>query len=191
MPYSCNRSSRSSLDAVASTSDAPAALASWMAARPTPLAPAWISTDSPACRWPNSNRQSSAVPNSIGTAAASSIDSPSGMANTSRRRHAGQLGVAAGTHGGDDGLADDEVAHAVADLPDRPGGLVADDVRDRGQLAAGSVQEVAALDGDGPDLEDDPARPQLRIGHVHVLEHLGPTSGREYAAAFTPGATGP
>ena len=39
------------------------------------------------CRWPNSNRQSSAVPNSIGTPAASSIDSPSGIGVRRRRRH--------------------------------------------------------------------------------------------------------
>ena len=44
-----SRSSLSSVDAVASTV-APARLASWMAAMPTPPAPAWISTVSPACR---------------------------------------------------------------------------------------------------------------------------------------------
>ena len=58
---------------------APARLAIWMAAMPTPLAPAWMSTLSPACRRPNSNRQSLAVPKGTGTQAASSVDSPSGM----------------------------------------------------------------------------------------------------------------
>ncbi len=62
-------SSRASLDAVASTR-APARLASWMAARPTPEAPAWTSTVSPALRRPNSNRQSWAVPKATGMTAA-------------------------------------------------------------------------------------------------------------------------
>ena len=58
---------------------APARLASWMAAIPTPLAPAWISTVSPAWSRPNSNRQSSAVPNGTGTHAASSVVRPAGI----------------------------------------------------------------------------------------------------------------
>src|SRR5215211_5848821 len=76
-PYSCRRSSFSSLDAVASTV-APARLASWMVASPTPLAPACTRTVSPGCRCPNSNRQSSAVPHGTGTHAASTMSSPSG-----------------------------------------------------------------------------------------------------------------
>ena len=46
---------------------------------PTPPAPAWISTVSPAFSLPNSKRQSSAVPNGTGTAAASSVVTPSGI----------------------------------------------------------------------------------------------------------------
>src|SRR5918994_1606417 len=61
---------------------APPPLASWTAARPTPPAPAWMSTVSPGCRPPNSNRQSWAVANSIGTPAASRTDSPSGSGHT-------------------------------------------------------------------------------------------------------------
>ena len=45
-PSASRRASFSSLDAVASTV-APARLASWIAARPTPPAPAWMSTVSP------------------------------------------------------------------------------------------------------------------------------------------------
>jgi len=47
---------------------------------PTPLAPAWTSTVSPGCSRPNSNRESSAVPNGTGTQAASSVLRPGGMA---------------------------------------------------------------------------------------------------------------
>jgi hypothetical protein len=61
---------------------APAALASWMAASPTPPAPACTRTVSPACSRPNSNRQSWAVANSIGTPAACSTVSPSGSTHT-------------------------------------------------------------------------------------------------------------
>jgi hypothetical protein len=41
--------------------------------------PAWISTVSPVVRCPNSNRQSSAVPNAIGTQATASMSAPSGI----------------------------------------------------------------------------------------------------------------
>ena len=70
--------SRSRLDAVAITV-APARLASWIAATPTPPAPAWMSTVSPDCRWPNSNRQSWAVPNATGTHAHFTRSAPSGI----------------------------------------------------------------------------------------------------------------
>ena len=58
---------------------APARLASWMAATPTPEAPAWTRTVSPAFRRPASNRQSSAVPKVTGIAAAFLTSKPSGM----------------------------------------------------------------------------------------------------------------
>ena len=70
-----------------------------------------------------------------------------------------------------------------------PGGLVPDDVRVGGQHAAGPVEEVAALDAHRLDLEDDPARPQLRVGHVDVLEHLGP-AGPGVGSGFHAGASG-
>ena len=170
-----SRPRRSSLDAVASTV-APAALASWMAARPTPPAPAWTSTVSPARRWPNSNRQSSAVPYSIGTPAACSRERPSGTAQVAAGRHAHQLGVRA-------------VAHAwprragrrakpstpVADLADDAGGLVADDVRRGGQDAALAVEQVAALHADGGHVDEERRRAGAAgLGHLLVAEHLGP-----------------
>jgi hypothetical protein len=74
------RASFSSLPAVAITV-APARFASCTAAIPTPLAPAWIKTVSPFWSRPNSKRQSSAVPNGIGTHAATSTASPSGTTN--------------------------------------------------------------------------------------------------------------
>ena len=57
---------------------APARLASWIAAVPTPLAPACTSTVSPAFRWPAWNRQSSAVPNATGITDALPMSNPSG-----------------------------------------------------------------------------------------------------------------
>ena len=71
----------SELDAVAITV-APAFFASWIAAMPTPPAPAWISTVCPAFNPPALNRQSCAVANATGTQAASAVASPSGMAQT-------------------------------------------------------------------------------------------------------------
>jgi hypothetical protein len=59
-------------------------LASWIAAVPTPLAPAWISTVSPAFRWPNSNKQSSAVPNATGITEASLGLNPGGIGQALR-----------------------------------------------------------------------------------------------------------
>ena len=103
-PSSPSRSSRESLEAVASTR-APARLASWMAAMPTPLAPAWISAVSPACRRPNSNRQSSAVPKGTGTQAASSVVTPVGDRPAERLAHRPELGVRPVEAHGDDPVA--------------------------------------------------------------------------------------
>src|SRR5205085_1248601 len=61
-----------------------ARLASWMAAKPTPPAPAWMSTVSPDRRWPNSKRQSSAVPKATGTQAAATMSAPSGTGQVTR-----------------------------------------------------------------------------------------------------------
>ena len=69
---------RETLEAVEITV-APACLASWIAAIPTPPAPAWIRAVSPATRCPNSKRQSSAVPKGTGTQAAWSVANPSGI----------------------------------------------------------------------------------------------------------------
>ncbi len=64
---------------MASTIEAPARAASWIAATPTPLAPACTSTTSPACMRPNSKRQSCAVPKVTGMTAASLVDRLSGI----------------------------------------------------------------------------------------------------------------
>ena len=91
------------------------------------------------------------------------------------RRHRHQLGVAAVAHRRDDRLADGEALDPRPDLADDPGGLVADDVRAGGHHAAGAVEEVAALDAHRLDLDEQPAGPHLGIGHVDVLEDLGPS----------------
>ena len=158
------------------TTLAPAALASWIAASPTPPAPAWTSTVSPACRWPNSNRQSSAVPNSIGTPAAcldrqavgdrvrptAPAPTPArrGCRSPSWRRPAGRRSK-------------------PVDRRRRPRGPCR---RPGSRRRAGSwpctpparCSRSPPWMLDGLDLEDDPARSQLGVGHVDVLEHVGP-----------------
>ena len=161
MPWSRPRSNngfrRSRLDAVASTV-APARFASWIAATPTPPAPAWISTVSPVVRWPNSNRQSSAVPNATGTQAHLTMSPPSGIGHVMIDRGRELLRVRTPETGRDDALPDGAIGDAFADLADRPRALVADDVRRRRHLAAGAVQRVAALDADRFDVDQHGAR---------------------------------
>ena len=173
-PKSFRRSSRSSLDAVASTV-APARFASWIAAMPTPPAPAWISTVSPACRWPNSKRQSSAVPNATGTHATATDVGAVGDRPGEDRRDRGELGVRAPEVRRDDPLADVTIGHALADLADRARALVADDVGHGRHLAAGAVERVAALDADRLDLDEHAAVVTDGIGDVFVAEHVGRT----------------
>ncbi len=138
------------LDAVASTV-APARLASWMAAMPTPLAPAWTSAVSPAWRRPNSNRQSSAVPNGTGTQAASSVVTPSGMIQQNGLAHHPQLGVGAVQAHGDDPVARRRFVDPVARRHHGTGALVADDVGNLGHGPAQPVEGVASLDADRLD----------------------------------------
>ena len=76
-PSGFSRSSFSSLEAVEITV-APACFASWIAAIPTPPAPAWMSTVCPSSRFAAVNRHSCAVPNATGMHAAAAGSSPSG-----------------------------------------------------------------------------------------------------------------
>ena len=145
-----------------------------MAARPTPPAPAWMSTVSPARRWPNSKRQSSAVPYSIGTPGRLLEGQAVGNGPGAAGRHAHHLGVRAVAHAGDHRLADVEVLDSLADLADHARGLVADDVRGRGQDAALAVEQVTALDADGGHVDEQPAGAEGRLGDLLVAEHLGP-----------------
>ena len=78
------------------------------------------------------------------------------------------------SHRRDDRVADLEVGHAFADLAHDPGSLVADDMRRRRQHSALAMQEVAALDADRLDLDQQTAGPHLGIGNVLVLEDVGP-----------------
>ena len=57
---------------------APNALHNWIAVRPMPLVPPWISTDSPAAKRMRSNRLYQTVKKFSGTQAASASDSPGG-----------------------------------------------------------------------------------------------------------------
>ena len=67
--------------AVAKTS-APAACTHWMAARPTPPAPAWTRTRSPAAR-PVNSKESAAETNALGTVASPVTENPGGAGATS------------------------------------------------------------------------------------------------------------
>ena len=171
-PSSFSRSNRSSLDAVAKTR-APARFAIWIAAMPTPPAPAWIKAVSPACRWPNSKRQSSAVPNGTGTQAASSVETLSGIfqANALGRRPA--LGVRAVQPHRHGAVPHGEAPDVGADRGHRAGSLVPDHVGDPGQVAPQPVERVAALDAHRLDVDQHIARAHLGVRHVLVAEHLG------------------
>ena len=76
-----NASVRAALssDPTVTSTRAPACRAIWMPAVPTPLAPAWMSTVSPASSRPSVNRVSLAVKKTSGTAAAFTKSQPSGM----------------------------------------------------------------------------------------------------------------
>jgi hypothetical protein len=151
---------------------APAALACWMAARPTPPEPPCTRTVSPDRRWPNSKRQSSAVPNSTGTAAA--LLERHGVRYRPRLPggDAGQLGVGPVHHHGDDALADRESLDAVADVAHDAARLVADDVRDRHQLTLPPVDQVTSLYADGPHLDEQATPADLGVRDVGGAQHV-------------------
>ena len=86
-----------------------------------------------------------------------------------------ELGVGARQHGGDDPLADPAVLDALADLPDRAGALVADDVGRRRHLPTAAVESVAALDADGLDLDEHAPGEDGGVGHVLIAEDVGRT----------------
>jgi hypothetical protein len=101
--------------------------------------------------------------------------------------HRAQRGVRAERAHRDHALPDAPVGDLGADLADHAGALVADDVRTRGQFAAGAAEHVAALDADRLHLDQHALGVALRVGHVLVAEdarapglvvdgglHLGP-----------------
>ena len=92
--------------------------ASWIAVRPMPPVPPWISTMSPAARRPRSNRLFQTVKKFSGRLAASSSVRPArnGQAEAGRRRAV--LGVAAARRQRADRVADLPVAHAFAQRDD-------------------------------------------------------------------------
>ena len=104
---------------------APIALAIWIAAVPTPDAPAWTSAQRPLVRPPCTTSASHAVRNTSGTAAASASGSPCG--HRQRLAVVGDelLGVAATRL---------DPHHLVADLP--AGDPIADGGDDAGELQA-------------------------------------------------------
>ena len=92
-------------------------------------APAWTSTVSPAFRWPNSNRQSSAVPNATGMTEASLTSKPSGITQAVRAGTARSSACEPKAPVVTTLSPTLQVGDLRADLDDLAGGLVADDVR--------------------------------------------------------------
>ena len=109
------------------------------------------------------NRHSWAVPNATGTHAADAASSPSGIGQVVIAGNGPLGGVRARHVQGHDPVADRAVLDAGADLDDRARGEVADDVRDRRRRRAGAGQQVAALDADRLDVDQDAAVGALRI----------------------------
>jgi hypothetical protein len=111
---------------------APNALASWIAVVPMPLAPPWISTDSPALSWPRSNRLCQTGEVVLRQRRGVQHVEALGQRQALRRGHRAVFGV---------GAARRQRAHRIADLPsgdavaqrrDRAGGLEARQVRGAG-----------------------------------------------------------
>ena len=158
MPYSCSRSSRSSLDAVANTV-APAAFASWIAARPTPPAPAWTSTVSP-------GREVAELEQAV--VGGAELDRDAGRLLERQPVRDRPTPTAAGTltssacepcaHRRDDRLADVEAAR-----PPRPRARTVPAAwyptmcGARGEDPALAVEQIAALDADRGDVDQQPA----------------------------------
>ncbi len=88
-------------------------------------------------------------------------------------RDAGELGMTAVAHHGDHPLPDGEVGDPITDGDDGASGLIADDVRAGGEDTALTVQQIATLDADGTDFDDDTAGAHRRLGDFFVAEHVG------------------
>jgi hypothetical protein len=73
-----------------------------------------------------------------------------------------------------DPVPDHAILDAGADLDDRPGGEVADDVWDGRRRRPGAGEQVPALDADRLDVDQYEAVGALRIGYVLVARASGP-----------------
>ena len=145
-----------------------------MPATETPEPAAWMSTFSPASRWPTSNNACVAVSQHVGNSAACSMGMSCGTWIHVAGRGQAQLGVAAVLGGTDDGelaeqvalagelrsvgharqrrVDDDPIAHVDrhdigADLDDGAGDIHARDVRVPGIRACGTSHRVARCRG--------------------------------------------
>ena len=117
-------------------------------------------------------RHSCAVPNATGMQAAFAGSSPSGtgqvmIAGTTRFCRVRAVGVE-----GDHLVADGGVLDAGADLDDRAGAEVADDVRGLGRWRRRAGEQIAALDADRLDVQQHAAVGTLRVGNVLVAQHV-------------------
>ena len=88
------------------------------------------------------------------------------------RRHADELGMRPVAHRGHDRVTDRHIGDPVADLEHDACGLVADDMRCRGEDAALAVQQVTTLDADRLHLHEQAAGAHDRVGDVFVAEHV-------------------
>jgi hypothetical protein len=91
-------------------------------------------------------------------------------------------------HRRNDRLTRSEVTDALADLPDDAARLVPDDVRSRRQRTLPAAEQVTSLQADDLDVEEQPALPDSRVGHVLVLKYLR-TAGYVADGRPHPGAT--
>ena len=104
------------------------------------------------------------------------------------RGHADQLCVGAVARGGGDLLAHGEAGDAFAHGLHRARRLVANDVGHRCEHATLAVEQVAALDADGADLDEQASGPDNGVGHVFIAKDFG-TAGGVVNGCFHGGAS--
>ncbi len=151
--------------AVARTS-APKACASWIAAKPTPPAPAWISTRSPRFR-PAPAKASCAVTKAEGRLASAAAEWPAGAGNHQLRaghRLARQRAIGKAQHL----LAQRQPRHVGPDLQHAPTEVAAETLH-RLRVEADRDQHVAEVQPHRSDSHPDLAGPSGRSAIVSAL----------------------
>src|SRR3989304_4879238 len=170
-PNSLSRSSFSSLDAVARTV-APTRLASWMGGRPTPPGPGGVGARLPGGEPAELEQALIGGAEGDRNAGGGAEVHPLRQGPRLHRRHGDERGVGAERHHRHHCLTGGAGPPVPPPLTDDAGARVANDGRARGHLAAGAVEDVAALNADRLHLDEDAAGAALRGGHVLVAEDV-------------------